>query len=315
MSTPALHRFLASLDDAQDPRELTYDVNDVPDMADAERQKAEDALIDRIRRLGDVRAIESVIVLGCARAVPVLREVRASPKGPVREAAERALLRLGGDAQALQTLIARLRSPEPIVRENAAYELRKSDLPQATEALLGALEDDNGVVRFHAVAGLNRQHGLVDFDELREQHGPLKRAATLALAKLPALRRVGAVEMRQIVQAVARDGDAARARYNQPPPAAAGPLDAFVDSVHSVGKDYDLAAIQRLPAPAQAWAAAYIACRLEDQDPRAPIALAALGAREFVPTLRELATGDRPAPFLAAVAAALRTLDPDAGDT
>lgn len=276
-------RFEASLE-TTDPREITYDVSALRDLAGEERAQAVALLADRIAA-GDVRAIETALATPLPELAVAIGALGPGAAGPAREAAARALARFG-DLGALEELVARLATGHPIIRINAAYELSKSDEPIAVAALLRALVDTEVIVRVHAMEGLNRHYGLSALAEVR--HSPLGTLFVLVCTDIPVVTARGADAVRAIAARLDAGATATELGLDVPPPPDDAPVDAFVASMRDDASPIDVGSVQAMSPLHRAWATAIIVAAAERKDPRVPAAVAALGEPWAIDAIRSV---------------------------
>ena len=307
----SLQEFVASLDDAG-PRDEVYNTYALARLAGADRQAAEDLLIQRAQD-GDRRAALTLGVAGVTRALPTLEALAANTLDG-SSTARRAVLLLRPDDAAAQAVAGDLDSPSMYERIAAVEALAKHGGPVARRGLDRALDDtDSGVrrlasERFVEVLGLHAlRHSTSEPDET-EPAAPLESLCWLMSSDVPSLHRYGAAELRRVAAAID-----------------AGQTPASLDLVYRPGPDPDWrddfsAALSDDKAPIpidkirsfseheRRFAEFVLALRLDPsvRDPRSPGALMALGADWARPAIIESAEGLPPShPFAAAVAAAV----------
>ena len=272
VDSAAWERFASSLD-TTDPRELTYDVAALRDLAVDERARAVETLAGRVAS-GDVRAIETALAVPLPELEPAIRALGDTTSGPAREAAARALARFGDQGAVLQ-LIDRLAKGHPMIRINAAYELAQSDDPLAMDALLRALVDTEVIVRVHAWHGLLRFCGLDALAEVR--HSPLGTLFVLICCDVPATTARGAERFAEIVGRLRSGANPADLGLDVQPPPDDAVTDAFVESMRNDGQAIDVDAVRAMDSLHREWAIAIIVAAAGRRDPRVAAAVAALG--------------------------------------
>ncbi len=271
VDSAAWERFASSLD-TTDPRELTYDVAALRDLAVDERARAVETLAGRVAS-GDVRAIETALAVPLPELEPAIRALGDTASGPAREAAARALTRFGDQGAMLQ-LMDRLVRGHPMIRINAAYELAQSDDPLAMDALLRALVDTEVIVRVHAWHGLLRFCGLDALAEVR--HSPLGTLFVLICCDVPATTARGAERFAEIVGRLRSGANPADLGLDVQPPPDDAVTDAFVESMRNDGQAIDTGAVVAMDPLHRDWAIAIIVAAAGRRDPRVVPALEAL---------------------------------------
>jgi hypothetical protein len=310
--SPELARFLAALD-APDPREESHDVSGLGSVSPAERTRAVEALVERVRTLGDTRAVMALARLEAREALPLLGSISLGP-GALAAAARRALVRLGAeDSPTVAGLVADSAHGSFGERFAALTALSGVAGDDALQALLGALDDPDGLVRYQAFDALVERLGLLSLvrtaDGSRPNFAaPLKVMGLLLADSSPALRALGLVRLKAALAGLL-----------------AGVSPAALGLVH-VGDPEDRVgrAVGRAIRTPQARfpvedvlaasphdresAEAFWALAVQRSDPRAADALGEVGATWTLPALHEaLARGGEP-PFTEAVARAIHRL-------
>jgi len=299
--TPALEAFLRSFYGPLDNAEAIdrFNLEALCALQGQERALAEQLLLDRLAAgVVDTRVPAALAAMGSAAAPPHLHTALDSlPAGAQRVAVAKALAALEPGFASLPVMAEGLEAVDPRGRVDAAFELRHVLSDEADEALIAALADPDEMVRLNAQDSLFEKHGLA---ELRR---PLpSKANVLALAlssSLAAVRGPAIAELRVVLHGL-QSGQAREALgLVYPGEADSADRQAFLASVHAKRdedgpwqQDYDLAALQRLPAHDRPWIqvmlhAALAGSSWKDPDPRAPRAMAALGWGEFLPALQE----------------------------
>ena len=262
---------------------------------------------------GDTRAILTLGELDAKSAIDPLLQIAAA-QGPGAPWARRALVQLGRGAAVVAGVAddAR-RAPSRVVRAAAVVALGRIGGAAAIAALQTCLEDADGVVRQLACDNLVQALGLHQYtlgtDGSRELRTPLERMKLLLGSDLDALVKIGAAELRDACARLAAGQTPEQAGLGwtetMPAPLRAGLGPALFDDSVALPVD-DVA---KVGGADRRWAEALIAVAPERHDPRAPEALARLGATWTRPALDAAVVGADPGdPFTVAVDAARRAL-------
>lgn len=161
MTTPTFERFRWSfLDDESDSYREGLDKQALRELEGEERARAEDLLI---ARLPEYRAIVGLGVLRSRRAEPELKRLFEEERPSLNWnliALGHALWLIEPDPRWLDAEIAALaRAASKARRMEAAIVLRDFREPEASRALVEALDDDEPLVRHHAAKTLLVLHG------------------------------------------------------------------------------------------------------------------------------------------------------------
>jgi hypothetical protein len=202
--TRRLDDFLAGLDTTP-WSEWTYDLQAFRELSEEEQRTATNALIARATRRHDARAVNSLMLLGRAEAIPAVEQLTSRP-GAVGFAARRALLGLRGDPKDYAA-IGRDRVSGPDIERFAAVHALKDDKSEAgREVLLDALHDPDWMVRSQALDGLIASFGLEALtrgpDGRKALTAPLNRLHRLLRTQLASLAMPAADELRFIFDAL-----------------------------------------------------------------------------------------------------------------
>ncbi len=170
MASPAFERFRFSFFEDPDSPRNGLDMKALAALEGEERSRAEDMLL---QYLPDTRGVIGLGALGSRRAEPALVQLfeaeQASDSGAQIYLAK-ALWQIRPDPRWLEAVIEVLASAdEPMRRLTAAEVLYDFRDPAAVGALVKALDDPEGLVRYHAARGLLALHGLPD-DSKDPQH-------------------------------------------------------------------------------------------------------------------------------------------------
>ncbi len=170
MASPAFERFRFSFFEDPDSPRNGLDMNALAALEGEERSRAEDMLL---QYLPDTRGVIGLGALGSRRAEPALVQLFEPEQGSDSGAQiylAKALWQIRPDPRWLEAVIEVLASAdEPMRRLTAAEALYDFRDPAAVGALVKALDDPEGLVRYHAARGLLALHGLPD-DSKDPQH-------------------------------------------------------------------------------------------------------------------------------------------------
>jgi hypothetical protein len=231
-----------------------------------------------------------------ARALPAL-EALAAGRGSASSFARRAVLLLRNDDPAAAAVAQDLASTSMFERLAAVEALARHGGALARQGLDGALDDTDPTVRRQAaqrlieVLGLGPLTRAADGDS--EPVAPLEQLCWLMSAELPALHQHGAGEIRRIAAALAAGQTPAQLDLvYRPGPDPAFRLD-LGDVLGEPGAEIPIDAIRRAGDHEQRFAETVLALRLQAsvRDPRAPAALATLGADWTIPAIAQSAAG------------------------
>ncbi len=299
----SLQAFLDSLD-GWPSREEMYDVGAMGRLGPADWTAAEDALIAR-SQAGDPRAALTLGAIGATRALPALRAL-STPF------ARRAVLALEPSDAAAQAVARDLESASMYDRLAAVEALGAFRGPVAQEAIAGALDDVDHEVRRRAAQLLLKLAGLWELtrteDGDSEPCAPLEHLCWLLSSDLKATYLYAAKKLRQTVSVIAEGVKPSALDLEYRP----GPDRAFRVELSEAlaGPDdpipFDL--IRRNGDHAERFAETVLTLRLDPhtRDPRAPGALAELGATWARASMEEAIVGlEADHPFAEAVTAAL----------
>ena len=170
MASPAFERFRFSFFEDPDLPRNGLDMKALAALEGEERSRAEDMLL---QYLPDTRGVIGLGALGSRRAEPALVQLFEAEQGSDSGAQiylAKALWQIRTDPCWLEAVIEVLASAdEPMRRLTAAEALYDFRDPAAVGALVKALDDSEGLVRYHAARGLLALHGLPD-DSKDPQH-------------------------------------------------------------------------------------------------------------------------------------------------
>jgi len=170
MASPAFERFRFSFFEDPDLPRNGLDMKALAALEGEERSRAEDMLL---QYLPDTRGVIGLGALGSRRAEPALVQLFEAEQGSDSGAQiylAKALWQIRPDPRWLEAVIEVLASAdEPMRRLTAAEALYDFRDPAAVAALVKALDDPEGLVRYHAARGLLALHGLPD-DSKDPQH-------------------------------------------------------------------------------------------------------------------------------------------------
>jgi len=170
MASPAFERFRFSFFEDHDLPRNGLDMKALAALEGEERSRAEDMLL---QYLPDTRGVIGLGALGSRRAEPALVQLFEAEQGSDSGAQiylAKALWQIRTDPRWLEAVIEVLASAdEPMRRLTAAEALYDFRDPAAVGALVKALDDSEGLVRYHAARGLLALHGLPD-DSKDPQH-------------------------------------------------------------------------------------------------------------------------------------------------
>ena len=170
MASPAFERFRFSFFEDPDLPRNGLDMKALAALEGEERSRAEEMLL---QYLPDTRGVIGLGALGSRRAEPALVQLFEAEQGSDSGAQiylAKALWQIRPDPRWLEAVIEVLASAdEPMRRLTAAEALYDFRDPAAVAALVKALDDPEGLVRYHAARGLLALHGLPD-DSKDPQH-------------------------------------------------------------------------------------------------------------------------------------------------
>ena len=170
MASPAFERFRFSFFEHPDLPRNGLDMKALAALEGEERSRAEDMLL---QYPPDTRGVIGLGALGSRRAEPALVQLFEAEQGSDSGAQiylAKALWQIRTDPRWLEAVIEVLASAdEPMRRLTAAEALYDFRDPAAVGALVKALDDPEGLVRYHAARGLLALHGLPD-DSKDPQH-------------------------------------------------------------------------------------------------------------------------------------------------
>ncbi len=284
--SPFLRGFLKELESGGEPDSFGYDHSVFAWMSAAERSQAEAALLDAAKG-GDPKALETIGNLEFKSALPLLEEMADAPTpGNARAAARRSRLRLNPSPAATAAVADDLLHGAPFDRLLAASLLVERAEAGADEALLAALQDEDGLLRDIVWGGLLRRCGLSAPDPGADC-GPLAALYLRFISSLkstwhPAAQRAGKLFRRILA------GEAATTVF--PPYESGDPAlrDRALTTLNAKGADpIDVSLIQGLSGQDRDWFEANLLSRIGDQDLRAIDAAAALRIKGVQGPLRE----------------------------
>ena len=290
-----LARFIATLDEL-DPTSDSYDVEQVKRLGTAERQAAEDALLERVRLRDDPRAIVTLGRLGVARAATTLTQKAQHPNAWVRFSAHRALTALGV-AEGTHELAADASQGSAVERFGAVMELATGSGDEAFEALLKGLEDVDALVRGRAMQSLIERFGLtgltIDASGKVLLESPLKTLKMLVMCEVAPIHQLAGWQAAQIFRRVSAGDDPKALGLAYVRTQAAGFRPQVADSFFGDEAPFDVGLVASASGHDRAWAEAFLALQLEpdSRSVRAVEAIAALGATWLVPGLKASAAG------------------------
>ena len=170
MASPAFERFRFSFFEDPDLPRNGLDMKALAALEGKERSRAEDMLL---QYPPDTRGVIGLGALGSRRAEPAPVQLFEAEQGSASGAQiylAKALWQIRPDPRWLEAVIEVLASAdEPMRRLTAAEALYDFRDPAAVGALVKALDDSEGLVRYHAARGLLALHGLPD-DSKDPQH-------------------------------------------------------------------------------------------------------------------------------------------------
>lgn len=272
-----LEEFLQSIAGPQDPRELAYDVAPVLALDERERQLAEDALISRAVSQGDLRAIESLGVLGCLRAGDSLKILFNHASLQVQSAARRVVFRLHPDADSTADVVEFAQQYSGGSRLDAAFELARAPTEEGALALYDMLGDRDPITRWHAMDGLKRFYGLEGLSD------PLPSVLGVLDLQIGSdnevLYRTGLSAMRAYVDALRAGATANSLNLIYKPPQDPQPYQDFLAGCDDVSVPLNVAAVRAMQPQERRWAEQFLLARLHLADVRGPQALVDLRVR------------------------------------
>ncbi len=281
-----LRGFLKELESEGEPGSFAYDHSVFVWMSAAEAAKAEAALLEAARS-GDPKALETIGNLELRSALPLLESIAADPSpGSARAAARRSRLRLHPSAETTAAVADDLRWADSFDRLLAANLLAGRAEPGADEALLSALQAEDGLLRDIVWGGLLQRTGLAapepgaDFGPLAALY--LRLISSLKSTWQPAAQRAGRLFRRILA------GEPAATVFPAYQSADPALRDRALASLNTKGADpIDLSLVQGLSGQDREWFEANLLCRIGDQDLRAIDAAAALRIKGVQGPLRE----------------------------
>jgi hypothetical protein len=290
MAKDDLDALFAQLDDPSDIawNEETYDLARARSLDATERDAYVARLVKHIDE-GDTRAMLTLAELNATQAIDPLLRISAA-QGPVSAMARRALVQLGRGQDVVGDVANdAMRGASRTVRAAAVINLGRIGGATALGALDACLEDSDAIVRQLACDNLVQAFGLHKYtlnqSGERELRTPLERMKLLLGSDLSALVKIGADELRGAIQKLqsGQTPEQAGLGWSETMPAAlrAAIAPALVDDTVPLPVDE----LAKVTGPDRKWAEALIAIALQRQDPRAPEALAKLGATWTLPAL------------------------------
>lgn len=304
--------FLGSLSQTS-PREEFYDLVAVEAMSSDDQRAVEEALIERLA-LEDARAAMTLAKLGCSRALPALEKMAAS-SATAGTFARRAVYTLRPDEDAAQAVVSDALSGSPYERIAAIDALIESESPQLLVTLEQCLFTEDSTIRRHSAEQLISALGLssraqCDGSEL-ESVARLNQLCWLISADLAALFQFAANELKYISAQMRAGKTAAELdlSYSSNTSSSTGKL--FTGALREPEALIPIDAILAAFGDERAGFECILALRLQPsiQDPRAPAALADLGAQWAIPALEESVLGlESSHPFTQAVDSAVKLL-------
>jgi hypothetical protein len=273
--------FLSDVADGGSQGTLSYGLDQLLELDGDERSDAE-ALLIGLAEDGDIRAIETLGMVMCAEARPVLSTLLARGDD-AGVAAARALLAISGPAEHLvKRVAAGLRTCGPLQAALAAYDLRGIQLDEARDGLLTALRREPKAARANALLGLDE---LLDLESLREPfQSPLQALCNRVMCETPELWQPAAAELAGKLQRLAGGATAEELGLDYcpgPHPEAIGDFLVGLDQ-----ERVDLAALEALQGDDRRWAlsALVLALGLDDEDRKelAVLVLAGVNADGFL---------------------------------
>jgi len=251
-----------------------------------ERDKAEEMLLSRLSKVVDGRVPAALAVLGSTAAVPALRAAAERSEGSMLVAVINALRELGAaDESDAQRLIDTLRLGVEPARTEATSSLKYFEGPAVDDALLGALTDEEEMVRLSASLCLFAKYDLDRFAE-----PPQSRLGVLGFTLQSSLSCVFDEAVNSLRSIIARlsagdspesiglpySGDADDVRLSR-----------FTESFEDTD-DFDVEAVRTLAGDDRDWAGQVLIFFLGESDLRAPRAMAELGWEVFIEPLLEI---------------------------
>jgi uncharacterized membrane protein YjjP (DUF1212 family) len=290
--------------------EETYDLALADGLVGAERAEFVARLCANAG-VGDTRAILTLGHLDAVEALPMLRAAAAGDE-PWAATARRAMVLFGRGAE-VAAAVARdaVHAPARMARVAAVLDLPRIGGPVALAALEEALADEDYAVRSFAwnglVEALDLDRHLRGPDGKRAASTEVERLDVLISSDLPAFVRMGVAAMRDLTRRLRAGATPESLGIAWRPEPDVFP--ALRRTLFDTEAPYPVAAIEPLDGVDRRWAETIIAMRLEQQDVRAPAALARLGATWTVPALTELAASpDSPPDLREAASRAVRAM-------
>jgi HEAT repeat protein len=310
--SPDLARFLAALDHP-DPREDSHDVSGLVGVSAVERTRAIEALMERVRTLGDTRAVMALSRIEATEALPLLRSLSLG-QGPLGAAARRALVRLGvEDESTVAGLVGDSARGTFGERFAAIAALSGVDGDDALHALIEALEDPDGLVRYQAFDALVERLGVLPLvrtaDGSRPNFAaPLKVMCLLLADESPSLRALGLVRLKAAIAGLVAgvSPEALGLVHVGDPEDRVGR--AVGRAIRTPAAEFPVQEVLAASPHDRESAEAFWALALQRSDPRAADALGAVGATWTLPALHEVLARGGASPFLEAVRRAILRL-------
>lgn len=310
--SPELSRFFAKLQDF-DPREEAYDTVDLRSASAEDREQAVHALLMLLKQRMDPRAAMALAELGETWVAPELQALAVGPT-PIAAVARRALVRLGVVDEATAAGLAQdTRHGTMFQRFGAVMEIAKLPGREAFDALMGALDDEDPVVRSQAYEALVNRLGLLPLTLTADGsdtnlRAPLEVMHALLRQDAPSLRALGLVRLRRVFVAVDQGQSATDLGLEFEG-------EDGEDFRHAIGRalrtptvDYPIDRVKAASSHDRAFAETLWAVALARGDVRAPKALAEVGATWTLPTLVEARDRGGDPAFVTAVEEAIREL-------
>jgi hypothetical protein len=292
--------------------EDTYDLELVSDLSAHERRMAEDLLMVASQH-GDSRALVTLGRLGTFRALPTIRAQVHHPTPWVRLSARRALVMIEGAPEVDAFVREALSQGTRLAKFAAVLDLARVRGSDAFGTLLGALDDNDDLVRGRALESLVMRFGLEGLT--RDPHGeslletPLATLESLLMSGLEPLWRKAAWVARSIFSelAIGKQPDDLDIVYRRTAPP--GYRGVVVAAFEDEATPFDAWLIRREGGHDRRWAEAYLALQLERRSLRAVEVIRELELRSLRPTLEAAAARvDAAHPFAVAARAAAQAL-------
>jgi len=271
--------------------EETYDLALAVGLSAADRAVYVNKLMETARQ-GDTHAI---LTLGHLHADEALAMLRAAAHGtePWAPTARRALVLLGHGAEVVEAIAAdAIHAPVKMARVAAVLDLPKIGGPIAITALQQALADPDATVRVLAWDGLVEALGLTRLiqnpEGKRELTTEVEILRVLLASDLAAFVAMGIAEMRALTDRLRAGESPQSLGIAWSPSPAPEVFTALRLALFDPEAEFPVAELAPLTGVPRRLAEMMIALRLEDQDARAPEALAALAATWTLPALEEV---------------------------